>query len=380
MVFLNPSWLIALQQVSPPGESLKYDEIYVELKNKVGQVSFDIIAVIESASALLLRSYDWQVCQFLLLGCAAGGYLDDFIIALKAYAHILTQGEKSYPCTQKARQSALYWLNHSSIIALLQKNNDFTQEWLLSCEAEWLLIQNHLKSYFSSEDLSWHALGKWIEQKKTHAEDPIFVKINENINQVTSDTLLKCIESEHQSDEYVKMLWEFYWKKENKLKAMCLSRAHVWALSKIPEENFGKTYISPVRQADKTRLRHLHETNQWRELWEYAEHCFMQPGGAFDVQLQYYILNALEKLEEKSLLIWAAQYFIAWKTAFPEVLSFHFNDGSDFCTTDLKEWVNQIGKIDREVNMNEKIFFIKAKKMKNKLSKFNANSTAIALL
>jgi disulfide oxidoreductase YuzD len=285
----------------------------------------------------LTRSSDWQLCQFLLLSCAAGGYLDDFLLAMQAYEKVLSQGESAYPQTSKGRESALYWLNQSNIVELLEQHKEhITQAWLASCKETWDKMQSNWKALFGSEHLSWHALGKWLEQVRA-TPAVMATKIEPAV--ILSAPANNLIEDDRQASDALERVWEYYWKKGSKLKAMCLSRSDAWARVAIPQEQHGKTWVEPLRAVDHQKMKTLKAQQSWEALWECAEQCFMQPGGPFDMNLQYYIIESLEHLNKPDILIWAKSFLMAWIEAYPAILDMHFNDGTPFCDESLRGWV-----------------------------------------
>ncbi|MFI4956481.1 MAG: type VI secretion system domain-containing protein [Gammaproteobacteria bacterium] len=340
MPLLSQDWLTSLSNITAPGESLKYDEAYVELKNGMSQVSFNVEEMINVASCLLQRSYDWQLCQFLLLACAAGGYVDDFLLAMRAYDSVLSKGEAAYPQTTKGRQAALYWLNQSSIVELLQQHKEqLSESWLIACKETWTKLQASWKSSFESEHLSWHVLGKWLEQARPATAAP---EKKRDATVIPVVPVNPAIEDDRQASEQLERLWEYYWKKGNKLKAMCLSRSDAWARTVMPQEQFGKTWVAPLRPVDHQHMHALYSQGQWESLWECAEQCFMQQGGPFDLRLQHYIIQSIEHLNKPDILIWAKGFFMAWLDAYPELLDMHFNDGTPFCDASVRGWVSSL--------------------------------------
>lgn len=336
-LLLNSHWLRSLSALSGTGESLKYDEVYVALKNTVSQVSFDPIEVIHMASTLLLRSHDWVLCQYLLLGCAAAGYTDDFLIAMEAYEVVLKQG--GYPHSEKGRESALYWLNQSTIMALLDKMRAALDVgWQDRCAQHWESLQSTWKERYPDEALSWHALGAWLSQIRTSVEpvQPVPVSV------VVDNAPTREINESWQASEQIQQLWEFHWKKGDPLKAMCLARQEAWLCTTIPNEVDGKSWVPPLCSADKQQMARLCEAGHWELLWKKAEQCFLEAGGPYDVQLQHDTLLALEKLNKIDMAHWVKAWWIARLESAPALLEGHFNDGTPFCDASLRGWAHAL--------------------------------------
>ena len=139
--------------------------------------------------------------------------------------------------------------------------------------------------------------------------------------------------------------------------AMCLSRSDAWSRVRIPQEEYGRTKINPLRALDHQKLQQLYVQMEWDALWDFAEQCFMQPAGPFDVKLQFYIIKALEHVNKPDVLLWAISFFSTWKQAYPELLVLHFNDGTPFCDEACHEWISTLNKenFDNRSRIVEKI-------------------------
>jgi type VI secretion system protein VasJ len=109
----------------------------------------------------------------------------------------------------------------------------------------------------------------------------------------------------------------------------------------------GRTRVPPPRPQQRTSLEGLYQSGQWSELLASSEGAFGEPTGTFWLDLQRYVVAALDGLGADGPTRAAALVrteAAALVCRFPGIVGLQFSDGTPFASEATRRWLEQVSQ------------------------------------
>lgn len=266
------------------GENAVFSDEFDLIKTEVNKLeNCNYQKVLENSLIILTRqSKDLRVAGYLTLSLGALFKLSGIIKGLEIMSHTLL-GD-NFPKSASAKIAALKWLNNRKLRFFLKDVRNFDNLSDTITNLNTIIINK-----FGDNAPAFNILKNIIPSKK------IVTKV---IPQ-PQDIKTKNIDNHKDAQLALKKLCLFYKSHKNLLEYCALTRNRRWLDFSIP------TVVETITRASgKQQLEIFYNNQEWEALFNLSEAMFLEPGGAYFLELQFFSYTAAMMLENNLL----AQY------------------------------------------------------------------------
>jgi hypothetical protein len=335
-ISLTTAWLEQVKRGAAPGEDLKYDEGFTQLKNQNARFSPDSAWMLEKSAALSLRSLDWRLCMYSLHAAAIAGEPENLINAFSLLAFIATEKfNESYPSGNNQKIATISWCSSSYIVDHLKTHQEnYTVDQLRHIQACMSQIYQAI-SRETGETIKWHSLDDFLSNqlKKSSTVPSIEVK-TQLIEAETGQDFESAREARPFFDKFIATLL----KEGQYERAISLSRAHRWCPLVVPKNQGNKAQIE-IRQQAIDQIQHKFDRQDWEKVVLESELLFIHPNAHYFMRINYWSHAALTQMGEKqaaeSIIISLRKLY----NNYGQIFEFMYNSGQLFADPQTLDWI-----------------------------------------
>lgn len=337
---IDESLLNSIKENQAPGEDLRYDDAFSQLKNANASLSPDPEWMLKTCAQLMQRSHDWRLCMYALNASAMAQDPKQFTDSLLCYAHLAsTHFVESYPSAVPQKIATLEWCAKSVIVKHLKLFEDkFSSEQLDKLKNSLQTIYDAVNQH-AGEIFKWHDLDEWLEKQVNSRT--LKHKAKETVNKiidklVTPDEIESVQSAVPFLDKFIRQLF-----KENQYeRAVGIARAHRWGnLNALDHKNNKTGFV--IRQGLIDQVQRHFDQKSWENVLKSSEDLFLQPHGHFYLKLNYWSHTALiqmgETLAAESIIVSVKKLY----KSYGQLFTLMYNGGQLFCDAETLAWVKQ---------------------------------------
>jgi hypothetical protein len=347
---LSNDWLTEIKAIyahgCPPGEDLRYDDIFTQLKNQNAAVSPDAAWMLDKSSLLLKKSADMRVCIYALHAASILGDAESLTHIFSLYAYFICEKfDESFPTGDRQKISTFEWCVNSYLVKLMKTHSmKFKPIHIDQIKSALNQIHDALEQRLG-EAIKWHNLVSWLDEQTPLAtsapEKPVVIK--EVSSEVPSTR-----EAKPFFDKFVRALL----KEEQYEKAVGLARVHRWSNLTVPVHKDHKTELV-IRQAAIDKIKQSFERQDWKMVIHESEDLFMEPQSHFYLAINYWSFHALIKLGETTAAELILQHVKILYKNYGQMFSLMYNGGQLFCESETLAWIELHAQDKQEASLNQ---------------------------
>ena len=370
---------------SPVGEDPRYSDEFSLLKAEVekkSDVNFERIREL-SENILKTSAKDLRVGSYLTMALAR---LDGMVGLGQGMAilHELVKvfGDELMPVKQKARLSAIRWIQQDKILAFAQGSTKNLSQ--AEAEAAVQTYDSLFESFsaLSGEPLSWPDLQKWLKaehSKLTPSEKsaPTGDRAASNVsNSIPPSSPVAAVQAVSGSSgitstaQYIQIqrsLMAYFREQKQYAKLFGIACSCQWGGLKLPPNEGGKTRLPAPRESSLNRVRNALDNEQWEEGLLASLDAFMEPGGQYSLEIAKYAYDCARQAGEKETAEHIQLQISALSKRIPKLLQLKFENEDPFASTNVTAWLDQINERNEQqnngVNTGYKIMLQKAREI-----------------
>lgn len=314
---------------NPTGSDPRYGDDFFFIKQELEKLTNPNYADIQQRCQNILTNTakDLRVMSYLVLATL---YVEDvtaFIKNLQTYQILIKNfWPKIHPKREAARLAALQWLNNQRILGYFQNQQNINIEELTAAIKD---FNKTLKKYAGKNAPQFSILNELLTKPPTIAAPvPEPIPVTPIKNETTINIQENC-----------RQIINYYLDNANYLAAAAHARALRWSDINLPPHANHKTAIEPLRKEALQKLTPLLTTDNHQEIYLYCEELFLEPGGQFLLDLQYYAHKAAKAMENQELATLLAIQVNSLVQRFPKLPELQFKNGSAFANQQTKDWL-----------------------------------------
>ena len=370
--------LLSLVQQNDGGEDPRYSDAFSQLRSEVEKLSGNDFEKIRDLGLTILReqALDLRVLAYLSLSYAFLYGSQGLSAVLEACNWVLEQRwEACVPQREKTRTAALNWLANDRLPIFLARHETDNQQ-LSRLDDALREFYRHLSGYLGDAAPRLKQVEKWLQDQQasptappppsTRPKDavaepeprPTMVNLEQapvsRPQPASSST--GTVDSDKAEQKALRDLLAWYRQEKQFEPLVALSRVMRWAQLVIPPADNGMTRLAPPRPASLNAVSSALDRQQWDEALLAAERAFLEPGGQFCFQIQYWAHQAANRLGRQPVADCIEREMAALLGRHRDLIKLQFSDGSPFLQGDAINWVEALleqGQ-ERAADANEK--------------------------
>ena len=355
-----------ISQASPTGDDPKYNNEYDLVKNEVAKTSerdFEMVAM-HAHTILTQQAKDITILGFGMLAHSALNKWKECAIYAHAYIWFLqNHGESIHPQRERARINALKWLNEDRVVGLFSQTeaNPSDHEYLSALIEALKQIQQWVYTAFPSETFSIKSLIQAMELKHqsikpnepaqtppvVHPPEPKPSTAEPQPTPPPKEPSLS-LENASRSDlqKQIQLIaLQLSSREPEKALGYVLLRVNRWQdqIMLPKSDNQGKTpFQGPIKQR-RDYFETLYSQGSFETILEKCEPVFTEPGMQFWFDLQFYVVNALRRLNRTPVADAIENELKALIARVPQIFGLLFADGTPLANPTTLEWIQSLG-------------------------------------
>lgn len=338
---------VLMSEINAPnacGEDPRYldsfEAIQIEIE-KLNNCDYDLV-VSHSQQLLAQQAKDLRVAAYLCLGLTFQQGVSGLCKGMNILCHLIERyGQELHPGREIAKKNALKWLNNPKFEAFVQREtlNHDDKASLVEMIAK---LNNIIEQQFGKDYPRFTCINSWLNQVEVVTE----VKANK-ISQLVKKVMPSAqpaeteiiIDNEKEALNHIKKIISFYHKEKNWLTAARYARVLRWGKLSLPPSKENKTHVQPVRKEALKQLEVAVTKHDPVAVLSMSESMFLQAGGQFKLDLQWYAYQSAEALGDELLAQLILSQLQALIENYPTLPKLMFNDGSCFASDECRQWI-----------------------------------------
>lgn len=348
---------LEISQLEPAGSDPRYLDEFEAIRIELEKLSGCDFEFIENSSKYLLneKSKDLRVAAYLILALTFNKSVKGLIEGLVIYNGLLkTFGTQLHPTRPAARTSAIKWLNQARLEAFLSQVSISEEQILIKLKSEIDNLNQLIKKIFPELNAQFIVLNSWLSSQKItliKKDNPVSKVINllksNKVEPEISQSKSAVIDNEKDYIEAVKELVNYCKNNNLSYQKLILTRLMRWHGLEVPVANSNKILLELRKEAIR-ELDGLANIDCAQKQLDSSEALFMETGGQFCLDLQYYTCDALAKLGEtdpkEQLELMVSQLI----KKHPKLIDLQYKDLRPFANSKTKQWLQALGKTKQQ--------------------------------
>ncbi len=354
---IQPDWLSGIASpisaAAPCGEDPRYLDSFVTIKEEIEKLSGTDYEIVSSVSRELLTktTKDLRVAAFLLL---AATYLEGWqglYHGLYAYRMLLEEFWKCcHPLKENQRHAALLLLNNPRLSSFAENSSD-SPELLGSIYQEITRINEFLVDAYGPEAPRLVELAHWFGKKskeQDNSQAETYSAEQPKPKSATAQPGLPAIESvavlcsEREFDLESRKLHRYLCDKGDVYRAIALSRALHWHTNALPAHDQGLTRVPAPRTSGWAELNNQIAAGNSLETLLCCEKLFLEAAFRYALKLQHIAWQQAKTGRQTQVAELIETLVSHWCQTVPDILCLQFADGSPFCDTETRMWIDSL--------------------------------------
>lgn len=320
----------------PCGEDGRYHDDFVAAKREVEKLSgadYDLI-ITSCVKVLSSVGKDVRAANYLLLGICQQEGLEGLVQGISLLNKLLLEyGESLFPERKTAMQAALRWLDQARFVELI-KQKPIIPEHVIELQQEIDLYEQHVAKLLQDSTVQLGQLRRWASNYQATS-----VKKNQTVESSRIDETNTKIDSAEEAQQVCHSVIEYYQSVQQWYSAVALARVLRWGEINIPAATNGKTMLPPPHNANIARLTAHINTAEPEKLLSVCEEMFLQEGGKFWFDLQYYAYRAATDMGQKELAEYLMNQLCHLLAQHPQLIDLEFANAQAFASEITKTWL-----------------------------------------
>ena len=310
-------------------DSNEFRDLKIEVE-KLSNTNFEKIKTL-AMHILMHHSKDIRVFNFLLMAISYLSPLSEINNIIDTYSAFLKKfAIKLYPQKEKARMSAMEWINNKRIVHFINEKikSSTTQEY----NDYKLALQQLSATIVAVFKIS--LVVDNLASELPQAQDPVPVArtIAPKITP-TADIAKRMITSRDEVDALVNRIIQYFQNNQQKLYVAAFSRALKWsALNPAVDQN-NITHLAAPSLTDKKELQNALLTQDALTIYATCEMQFLRLGGHVNFDLQYHAVQAAKTLNELKLVHYLENAFVEILLRLPNILCVYYSNNTTSSST-----------------------------------------------
>lgn len=342
------SYGLALSDDDPVGDDPRYLDEFDLIRTEIEKMSGCDFNLIESRARFILleKSKDLRVAGYLILALTYLKGLHGLIEGLSIYNELLASfGAALHPIRPIAKASAIKWLNNAKLESFVKKEIISDEKTLINLKQLTSKLNELITKFFPEVQSSFFILNSWLLSQQIEKGPPPSKSMSFMDKILPSAPKEKQIngplEDQKDYEQTCRRLFSYF--KENVMRTELVNIARMMRWSntfKIPEHKNYQTQIPMIRKECVAELNELLETGEPGLLFNKVEAAFLEIGGQYFLDLQYYSYCALKNLSDKKALSMLEFHMRNLLESYPLLVSLSFSDGTAFAGESTKQWLS----------------------------------------
>lgn len=352
-------YLQPIEPNSPAGEPPQYLTEFETIRNELDKVAGCNFELIEASAKQILLEHakDLRVSGYLLLAMVYNAGIDGLIEGLNIYRSLLeTFGDALHPLRPKARAAAIAWLNQARFVHFSKGASPLTMEQYQQLSQNLQALNQAIHQHLGDEFGQFSALNVWLKEQRPTEEEAIALQPEKTsfatkmlqkikpsaVSQEHSSSPVLSIENEKQFSESGKLLVDYSRSEQWYYAQILIARAMKWQHLVLPGHTDNKTLLPEPRKSGITEVESAYQAGEYSLLLKRSEVLFMESGGHFLLDLQFYSCHALEKLGELGCLKILQTLTCELIRKIPELPELTYQSGVAFANSETRHWLDAL--------------------------------------
>lgn len=339
----------------------RYTDDFLLVKREIDKLQDNNYALVQERCCALLseQSKDLRVAGYLLIAAVARAGLAGLLDAAAGLRLLVSDfWDICHPRRDSARLAALSLLNGARFEALAREaGHAATIEQLSVLRRLVDDLNTLLRGHFGDEAPQWRALDGWLKVKpqaprlveaSVLSEHPESAAPAVESSPTQTDTASGrpghdgSIRSEREAHALTCALSRYYREQGAQTQALAYTRALRWGGLRLPSAVQGRTRVAAPRSTAVTALENQQRLNDPEALLVLCESLFLEPGGAFWLDLQYVSWQAAKASGSAELALFFAEQTRFLLRRLPSLADLSFEDGQPFADTATRAWLEEL--------------------------------------